>query len=86
MVVPHICLRRVQFVETLGRIGNVLREIGRQALEIRAAEVRAGKFPGLREVVLMDERRVPQRWAEVMQYLKVSISCLQAGEEGEEGT
>jgi hypothetical protein len=31
----------------------------------------------------MDEREVPRRWAEVMRSLKVSISCLRAGEEGE---
>jgi len=87
MVVPHIRLRRVQFVGTLGWIsggGDVLRELGRRALEIQAAEVRAGKFPGLREVVLMDEREVPRGWAEVMRSVKVSISCLRAGEEGEE--
>lgn len=89
MVVPHIRLRRVQFVGTLGWLsggGDVLRELGRRALEIQAAEVRAGKFPGLREVMLMDEREVPRRWAEVMRSVKVSISCRRAADEGEEDT
>jgi hypothetical protein len=87
MVVPHLRLRRVQFVGTLGWIsggGDVLREHGRRALEIQAAEVRAGKFPGLREVMLMDEREVPRGWSGVMQSVKVSISCLRAGDEREE--
>lgn len=88
MVVPHIRLRRVQFVGALGWIsggGGVLRELGRRALEIQAAEVRARKFPGLREVVLMDEREVPRGWADVMRSVRISISCLRgSGEEGEE--
>ena len=84
MVVPHMRLRRVQFVGTLGWIsggGDVLRELGRRALEIQAAEVRAGKFPGLREVVLMDEREVPRGWSEVLRSVRVSISCQRAVEE-----
>ena len=87
MVVPHTRLRRVQFVGTLGWVsggGDVLRELGRRALEIQAAEVRAGKFPGLREVLLMDEREVPRGWTEVMRSVKVSISCLRAGVESED--
>ena len=84
MVVPHMRLRRVQFVGTLGWIsggGDVLRDHGRRALEVQAAEVRALKFPGLREVVLMDEREVPRGWAEVMRPVRVSISCQRAVEE-----
>ena len=87
MVLPHIRLRRVQFVGTLGWVsgsGDVLRELGRRALEIQAAEVRAGKFPQLREVLLVDETEVPRGWDEVMRSVKVSISCLQAGVECED--
>jgi len=87
MVVPHIRLRRVQFVGTFGWIsggGDVLREHGRRALKIQADEVRTGKFPGLRDIVLTDEREVPRGWTEVMRSVKVSIMCLRASEEGDE--
>ena len=86
MVVPHTRLRRMQLVGTLGWIsvgGDSLRAHGRQALEIQAAEVRAGKLPGLRDVVLMDEREVPREWAEAMRSVNVSISCMRAGDESE---
>ena len=87
MVVPHNRLRRMQLIGTLGWIsvgGDALRVHGRQALEIQADEVRAGKFPELREVVLMDEREVPREWVEAMRSVHVSLSCLRAGDENEE--
>jgi hypothetical protein len=78
MVVPHHHLRRVQFVGTLGWITG-----GRRALDTQAAEVRAGMFPALREVVLVDERAVPPGWAEVMASVNVAVVCPRAAEERE---
>ena len=86
VVAPHGRLRRMQLVGTLRWIsvgGDALLARGRQALEIQAAEVRAGKLPGLRDVVLMDEREVPREWAEAMRSVNVSISCMRAGDESE---